>query len=224
MLKAFKTIIWRDLLLYARRQGEWSNPLLFFVVVVSLFPLALGSYLNSLAIITPAVIWVAVVLALLMSLENLFRLDYQEGALEQLLLSPYPLSGLLLGKMIAHWIAIGMPLLMLAPLLKVVLQGHAKGWSALCLSLLLGIPTLSLIGSIGAALTIGLQQSGLLLTVLVLPLMLPIVIFAASSVMAASQGLPFGAELLWLGALLVLALGLAPVALGAAIKISLHDD
>lgn len=214
-------VIGRDLSFYFQRRGECLIPLLFFIIVVSLFPMGLGPDSKLLTRIAPAVIWVAVVLSLLMSLESVFRQDYQEGTLEQFVLSPYPLSLLLLGKSIAHWVMIGIPLLVLAPFLSLLLQGSIEGLGVLGLTLILGIPTLSLLGSIGAALTIGLSNGGVLLAVLVLPLMMPIVIFSASAVAAAMQGLAFYSELLLLAALFVLALVLGPVALSIAVRASL---
>lgn len=214
-------VITRDLQLYFQRRGEYLIPLLFFIIVISLFPMGLGPDPKLLSRIAPAVIWVAVVLSLLMSLDSFFRQDYQEGSLEQFVLSPYPLSLLLLGKAIAHWIVIGIPLLILAPIFSILLQGSTTGLEVLALTLILGIPTLSLMGSIGAALTIGLSGGGLLLAVLVLPLMMPIVIFGASAVAAAIEGMPFYSELWLLGALFVLVLVAGPVALSAAVRTSL---
>lgn len=214
------TIIVRDLTLYWRRRSEWAMPLIFFIMVISLFPMALGFYLETIAELSPAIIWVAVVLALMMSLEGIYRQDYLEGILEQWLLSPYPLAVLLLGKSIAHWLALGIPLFILAPFFNMMLQGNSETFLALSLTLLLGIPTLSLIGNMGAALTIGLPQAGVLLTILVLPFMIPIIIFATSAMAAASLGLPFAAELLWLSAIGILALVLAPLASAAAVRIS----
>lgn len=221
MLKAIYSVIMRDLRLYFQRRGECLIPLLFFVLVVSLFPMGLGPDPKLLTQIAPAVIWVAVVLSLLMTLEGLFRQDYQAGSLEQFVLSPYPLSLLLLGKSIAHWIMIGAPLLLFAPIFYLILQGTTAGLGVLALTLLLGIPTLSLMGSIGAALTIGLPGGGLLLAVLVLPIMMPIVIFSASAVSAATIGMPFYSEIFLLMALFVLALVLGPVALSTAVRVSL---
>lgn len=221
MLKAIRFVIARDLRLYFQRRGECLIPLLFFILVVSLFPMGLGPDPKLLTQIAPAIIWIAVVLSLLMSLEGLFKQDYLEGSLEQFVLSPYPLSLLLLGKSIAHWITIGVPLLLLAPIFYLILQGTTKGLEVLGLTLLLGIPTLSLMGSVGAALTIGLPGGGLLLAVLVLPIMMPIVIFGASAAAAATLGMPFYSEIYLLTALLVLALALGPIALSTAIRASL---
>jgi heme exporter protein B len=213
VLNAMGCVIKRDLKLYIQQWGECLVSLLFFVLVVSLFPMGLGADPKLLARITPAVIWVAVVLSLLLSLENVFRQDYQEGSLEQMVLSPYPLCILLLGKSIAHWIMVGVPLLILAPCLSILLQGSTQGLGVLGLTLIFGIPTLSLIGSIGAALTIGLPNGGALLAVLVIPIMIPIVIFGASALSAAIGGDFFYSELYLLAALFVLALVLGPVAL-----------
>lgn len=221
VLKAMRCIVMRDLRLYFQRRGECLIPVLFFIIVVSLFPMGLGPDPKLLAQIAPAIVWVAVVLSLLMSLENVFKQDYQEGSLEQFALSPYPLSLLLLGKSIAHWIMIGLPLLLLAPIFCLILQGTADGLGVLVLTLLLGIPILSLIGSVGAALTIGLPGGGLLLAVLVLPLMMPMVIFGASAVTAATQGMPFYSELLLLAALFIFALVVAPAVLATSVRTSL---
>jgi heme exporter protein B len=221
VLKAMQCVIGRDLRLYFQHWGECLIPMLFLILVVSLFPMGLGSHPKLLARIAPAVIWIAVVLSLLMSLESVFRQDYQEGSLAQIVLSPYPLSILLLGKSIAHWIMVGLPLLILAPFLSILLQGSTEGLGVLGLTLIFGIPTLSLIGSIGAALTIGLPNGGVLLAVLVLPIMMPIVIFGTSAVTAATEGVAFYSELYILAALFILALALGPVALSNAVRASL---
>ncbi len=221
MLNAMCCVITRDLRLYFQRRGEYLIPLLFFTIVISLFPMGLGVDPKLLSRIAPAAIWIAVVLSLLMSLDSLFRQDYQEGSLEQFVLSPYPLSLLLLGKTIAHWIVIGIPLLILAPIFSLILQGSTTGLGVLVLTVMLGIPTLSLMGSIGAALTIGLPGGGLLLAVLVLPMMMPIVIFGTSAVTAAIGGMPFYSEIWLLLALFILALVAGPVALSAAVRTSL---
>lgn len=220
MLKAMWFVIRRDLQLYFQQWGECLIPLIFFILIVSLFPMGLGADPKLLARIAPAVIWIAVVLSLLMSLESVFRQDYQEGSLEQMALSPYPLSILLLGKSIAHWMMVGVPLLILAPFLSILLQGSTEGLGVLGLTLVLGIPTLSLIGSMGAALTIGLPNGGALLAVLVMPIMMPIVIFGTSALAAAMDNVSFYAELYVLAALFVLALVLGPVALSHAVRAS----
>jgi heme exporter protein B len=164
---------------------------------------------------------VAVLLSLVMSLESVFRTDIQEGSLEQFVLSPYPLSMLMFAKSMAHCVAMGLPLLLLAPIFSLTLHLDAMGIIVLWITLSLGIPTISLVGSIAAALTIGLQRGGLLLAIITLPLIMPIVIFGASGVRAASLGLPFYSEILFLAAFLFLALVLGPVAVAAAVRVSL---
>ncbi len=213
-------MIKRDLRLYCQQWGECLTPVFFFTVVVTLFPMGVGVAPKLLARIAPAVIWIAVVLSLLMSLENIFRQDYQEGSLEQMILSPYPLPILLLGKSIAHWLMIGLPLFILAPLLHMLLQGASEGLGVLALTLLLAIPTLSLMGSMGAALTIGLPNGGALLAVLVLPMMIPVVIFGTSALTAVIEGVSFDLELYMLAALFVLTLTLGPIALSNAVRAS----
>jgi heme exporter protein B len=222
MLSPFLAIVRRDVLLMTCKRGEWGMPLFFFVMTVSLFPIALGPQSTLLPPLAPAIIWVAVVLSLLMSLEGVFRSDHQEGILEQFVLSPYPLPLLLLGKSTAHWLAMGLPLLILAPVLGFMLHLSASGVGALLLTLIIGIPTLSLMGCIGATLTIGLHQGGLLLAILILPLMMPVIIFGTSGVVAANQALPFYAEILLLSALLLLMLVLGPIVAAMALRASLE--
>lgn len=222
MIKPLLCIIGRDLTLCIRRRGEWIMPMIYFLMVASLFPVAIDPTPEVLAKLAPGTIWVAVVLSLLMSLENLFRTDYQAGSLEYLMLSPYPLPVLVLGKCIAHWVAVGIPLIVLAPLIGLLLNLSFIGIWILWITLLLGIPTLSLLGSVGVALTIGLHRGGILLAILGLPLMMPVIIFGTSAVVKANQNLPFTAELLLLTALLVLALGFVPLAVSAAIKVSVE--
>jgi len=220
LFTAFYTLLRRDLLMAFRHRGELANPLLFFVLVVSLFPLALGPDSRTLAPLAPGVIWVAALLASMLSLEGLFRSDFDDGALEQLLLSPHPVAVLVFAKVLAHWLITGVPLIVLAPLLGVLLHLPQPGMPALMLSLLLGTPVLSLVGSIGVALTVGVRRGGLLLSLLILPLYVPVLIFAASAVGDAAHGLQVGAQLTFLAAMLVLALRLAPIATGAALRIS----
>lgn len=222
MLKALSGIIMRDLTLYMRRRGDCLMPVVYFVMVVSLFPMALDLEPVLLAQLIPGIIWVAVVLSLLMSLENLYRSDHQEGSFEQFMLSSYPLPVLLLGKSIAHWLAIGLPLLLLAPMIGFLLHLPLPVVWVLWLTLLIGIPTISLLATIGVALTIGLHRGGLLLAVLVLPLIMPVMIFGSLCVKQASQGMPFSAELFLLLALLVLTLGFVPVVIATAVRIGVE--
>ncbi len=220
LLNACSALLRRDMTLALRHRGELANPLLFFVIVVSLFPLGLGPESRTLQAIAPAVIWVSALLAAMLSLDSVFRSDFDDGSLEQLLLSPHPTSLLVLTKVFAHWLVSGLPLLLMAPLLGVLLHLPGAATGTLIASLALGTPVLSLVGAIGVALTVGLRRGGVLLSLLVLPLYVPVLIFAASAVASAAVELPVTAELYFLGSLLVLSLTLAPLAAAAALRIS----
>jgi len=220
--QGFRVVLRRDLTLAYRRRAEITNPLVFFVIVVTLFPLSMGPEANLLARVAPGIIWVAALLASLLSLDAIFSPDHQDGTLEQLLLSPHPLSLMVLAKVISHWLVSGVPLLLLAPVLALLLHLPESALGILMLSLLLGTPTLSLIGAIGVALTVGLRKGGVLLSLLVLPLYIPVLIFGALAVDAAAGGLSPDANLYLLGAVLALALSLAPVAAAAALRVSLE--
>lgn len=217
---AFYAMLRRDLLLAFRHRGELANPLLFFLMIVTLYPLGVSPEVELLRRIAPGVIWIAALLAALFSLENLFRSDFEDGALEHMLLSPHPLSILVLAKVLAHWLVSGLPMLLLAPLLGLLLSMPETAVSALVLTLGLGTPLLSLIGAIGVALTVGLKRGGVLLTLLILPLYIPVLIFATNAVTAAAAGMPIAGQIYFLAALLVLALTLAPLAIAAALRIS----
>lgn len=219
-LSAFLGVLRRDLQLAVRNRSELVNPLLFFILVVSLFPLGIGPGPRLLAQIAPGVIWVAALLATLLSMERLFRADFEDGTLEHLLLSPHGLAFLALAKILAHWLVTGLPLIVISPLLGVLLQLPTDAIPLLPLTLLLGTPVLSLIGAIGVALTAGLRRGGVLLTLLVLPLYIPVLIFGSTAVAAAAAGLPVTGHLALLGALLALALTLAPLATAAGLRIS----
>jgi len=211
----------RDFKLVWRRRGDALNPLLFAIIVVALFPLALGPETAMLARISSGTILVAVLLAMLLSLDALFRSDLEDGSLEQLVMSPHPLSLLLGCKVLVHWITTAVPLLAAAPLLAQLLHMPSGSLGVLLASLALSTPLLSLIGSVCVALTVGMRRSGMLLSLLVLPLIVPVLIFGAGACDAAQMGLAYTAPLLWLGAWLVVALVLAPLAAAAALKISL---
>ena len=211
----------RDLALIWRRRGDALNPLLFAIIVVALFPFALGPEQATLARIAAGTIFVALLLASLLSLDMLFRSDLEDGSLEQLVLSPHPLSLLLACKIAIHWLTTTLPLIVIAPLLAQMLYLPDTVLPVLLIALALATPLLSLIGAVCVALTVGMRRSGMLLTLLVLPLIVPALIFGAGACNAAQAGLPFTAPLLWLGAWLVLALVLAPLAAAAALKISL---
>lgn len=223
-LGLFKSTFKRDLVLAYRRKSELVNPLIFFLIVASLFPIGVSPDPNFLSQLAPGLVWVAALLATLLSMESLFKSDYEDGSLEQLLLSPQPIFLVVLSKVAAHWLLSGLALTVVAPLLGVMLFLPAEGMPGLMLSLLLGTPTLSLIGAIGAALTVGLRRGGVLISLLVLPLYIPVLIFGSSAVQAAVTGLPLGGYLSLLGAMLALALVLAPIAAGAALRISVSGD
>ncbi|HUT40744.1 MAG TPA: heme exporter protein CcmB [Gammaproteobacteria bacterium] len=221
LTRAFTLLIRRDLILAMRHRAEMINPLLFFILVTSLFPLGIGANPKLLQAVGPGVIWVAALLAALLSLEGVFRSDFEDGTLEQYLLSSHPVSLLVLAKVLAHWLITGLPLLLISPLLGVFLGLPAAGIKILFITLLLGTPVLSLIGAVGVALTVGLRKGGMILSLLVLPLYIPLLIFASSAVDTAATGLPVTAHLSLIAALLVLALSLSPFATAAALRISL---
>ena len=178
MLNTLMQIIRRELLIAYRRQADIFNPLWFFIIVITLFPLGIGPEPNLLARIAPGIIWVAALLAALLSMERLFRDDYLDGSLEQMLLMPTPLSVAAFAKMIAHWLLTGLPLILISPLLAILLSLNLHTWIAVLLTLLIGTPTLSFLGAIGMALTVGLRKGGVLLSLLILPLYIPVLIFA----------------------------------------------
>lgn len=216
-------IVRRDLLLALRRRAEMANPLLFFLMVCTLFPLGIGPEPKQLAALAPGVLWVVALLACLLASDGLFRSDFDDGSLEQMLLSPSSMYVLALAKSIAHWLVTGLPLAMLAPVLALLLQLPSTAMFALVSSLLLGTAVLSLIGAIGAALTVGLRRGGLLLSLIVLPLYIPVLIFGASAVQSAVEGFAYRGQLAVLGALLALAIPLVPLAVASAVRISLDN-
>ncbi|MDD2739114.1 heme exporter protein CcmB [Methylomonas lenta] len=222
LTQAFWAIIRRDLLLAFRRRAEMANPLLFFVMVVTLFPLAVGAQPNLLQTMAPGVIWVSALLAALLSLDGLFRSDFEDGSLEQLLLSPHSLSILVLGKIVAHWLVTGLPLLLIAPLLALFLGLPERAMPTLWLTLILATPVLSLIGAIGVALTVGLRRGGMILSLLVLPLYIPVLIFASNAVDRAASGLPVTAQINILLSMFLLSLVLTPLPTAAALKMSVN--
>jgi heme exporter protein B len=220
MFEAFLIIVRRDITLAMRRRSDLFTTLFFFVIVVSLFPLGIGPEMNTLRLIAPGVVWVAALLASMLALERLFAADFEDGTLEQMLLVPQPLSLLVLGKVTAHWLVTGLPLAIVAPLLGLQYDLSPEALGVLVVSLLLGTPSLSLIGAIGAALTLGLRGGGVLVSLLVLPLCIPVLIFGAGAVEANVSGLGEQGHLSMLGALLVLSLLFSPLAASAALRIS----
>ncbi len=221
-MKAFRLLISRELTIALRRKTDILNPLWFFILVISLFPLAIGPEPNLLARISPGIIWVAALLSSLLALERLFKDDYLDGALEQMMLQSTPLPLLVLAKVFAHWLLTGLPLIIVSPLLALLLSLTLDVWLAVVLTLLLGTPTLSLLGAIGVALTVGLQKGGVLLSLLILPLFIPVLIFATAAIDAASLGFGYQGQLAVLAAMLVAAVTLTPFATAAALRVSVQ--
>lgn len=220
MFKVFAIIMKRDLLLAMRRKSDITSTLFFFVVVVSLFPLAIGPELETLRMIAPGIVWVAALLASMLALDHMFSVDFMDGSLEQMLLTPQPLSVLVIAKITAHWLITGLPLVLIAPVLGLQYDLSTEAIGVLMITLLVGTPALSLIGAIGAALTLGLRGGGVLVSLLVLPLTIPVLIFGAGAVEANVSGLGAEGHLSMLAAILVVALLLAPMATAAALRIS----
>ena len=220
-VNAFMSILHRDILLGLRHRSELANPLIFFLIVVSMFPLALGPEREILQRIGPGVIWVAALLATSLSLEMMFRSDYEDGTLEQILLSKHPVTVLVIAKIVAHWLQTGAPLILAGIFLGILLHLPASLLFPLVLTLLLGTPVLSLVGSAAVALTIGLRGGGMLLALLILPLYIPVLIFSVAAVDNAAQGFSIRGELYFLSAILVLAVTLAPFATTASLRIRL---
>ncbi|HEY4145648.1 heme exporter protein CcmB [Pinirhizobacter sp.] len=218
---ACAALLRRDLLLAWRRRGDIAMPVLYALIVTTLFPFALGPEDALLQRIAGGVILVTVLLAMLLALDAMFRGDIEDGSLEQLLLAPQPLALMLAIRIFAHWITTALPLIIISPLLAGMLHLPTPVIGVLVVALLLATPLLSLIGAILVALTAGTRRSGMLLALMLLPLCVPVVIFAAGAVAAAQQGLPWVAPIAWLGAALVLAVVLAPLACAAALRIAL---
>lgn len=221
LLQAVSAGLCRDLLVAGRRAHAVLLPLVFFVIVTSLFPLGVGPEPALLRALAPGMLWVAALLATLLSLNRLFADDYADGTLELLALSPHPLSLLVVAKVTAHWLVTGLPLVLLSPLLAVSLNLPERALPVLMASLLLGTPVLSLIGAIGAALTVGVRGGGVLISVLVLPLYTPVLVFGAGAVVQAAAGHSAEAYLSVLAGFLALAVTLAPWATAAALRVSL---
>jgi heme exporter protein B len=213
----------RDLLLAFRHRNDIINPLAFFLMVAVLFPLGVSPDPTFLSEVAPGVIWVAALLACLLSVDGIFRTDYEDGSLEQMLVSSESLLTLVLAKVLTHWLVSGFCLAIISPLVAMMFFLPEQGYFALIMSLLLGTPTLSLMGAIGAALTVALRKGGVLISLLVLPLYIPVLIFGAGTVQAGAMGLPIQGYLALLAAILVLSLMLAPFAISAALKISIRS-
>ena len=223
MMRILATVLQRELMISYRRRADLINPLLFFLIVVALFPIGVTPNLDELAKMAPGILWVAALLASLLSLDLLFRHDFDDGSLEQMLLSSIPAQLLVLCKAMNHWLVTGLPLTLLSPLLSVMLALPPAAVPLQMLTLALGTLTLSMLGSIGAAITVGLRKGGLLLTVLVMPLLVPVVIFGTSTVYAFNNELPWLAQLALLGACSAGAVALSPWLAVAALRISVGE-
>jgi len=218
----FAAILRRDLLLAFRHRGEIANPVLFFFMVVTLVPLGLTPEAGRLAEIAPGILWVMALLASLLSVEGMFQSDYRDGTLEQMMILPQPLYVMVLAKILAHWLVTGLPLTLLAPVLGMMLSLPEAGYLPLILSLLMGTAVLSLVGAIGAALTVALRKGGLLLSLIVMPLYMPVLIFGASTVQRAVDGFSVEGPLAIIGALLAFSLLVSPFATAGALRVSMH--
>lgn len=220
MFDAFWQIVRKELVAAFRQQSDILNPIWFFVIVVTLFPLGIGTDPALLARIAPGIIWVAALLAALLSFERLFKDDYIDGSLEQMMLAPQPLAWLVSAKVFSHWLLTGLPILFVSPLLAIFLSLSMGTYFALFLTLLIGTPILSLLGAVGVALTIGLRKGGVLLSLIMLPLSIPILIFSTMAIDAAAFGQSYLGLLMLLAAMLVGSITLAPFAIAASLRVS----
>ncbi|MGI9293149.1 MAG: heme exporter protein CcmB [Pseudomonadales bacterium] len=219
MLDSLAILLPRELLLSLRHWSDSLQPVWFFLLVVLLFPLSVGPDSKKLMLLAPGLIWVIALLAVLLTVDGLFRSDYADGSLEQMLLSSHSLYFLVLAKLLAQSLILGLPLLVVSPLLALLLGLPTEALPTLLLSLLTGLPALIFIGAIGAALTVGFQRGGLLLSLLILPFYLPVLIFGAGAVQSAAQGFTPAGQLAMLAALLLLAMALAPLAVAASLRL-----
>ncbi|GAC33458.1 heme exporter protein CcmB [Paraglaciecola polaris] len=220
MSASLTAILRRDLALAYRQRSELMQPMMFFILVISLFPLGIGPNPEILQKVGPGVIWVAAILSSLLGMERLFKDDYNDGSLEQVMLSSTPLPMVVLVKVFAHWLTSIVPLLLLSPLLALFLNLTQEMYWALLLTLLLGTPLLSLVGAIAVGLTLSLNRGGVLLALLLLPVFIPLLIFATAAVEAASLQLPYNAQLAIIGAMLLISLAMAPFAIAYALRVS----
>jgi heme exporter protein B len=210
----------RELSLLARQKADWLNPLLFFIIVLSLFPLGVGPEPNLLRIMAPGIVWIAALLAVLLGAERLFKDDYRNGVLEQLVAAQQPLFSFVLAKLLSNWCSTGLPLILLSPLVALLLAMDLQGFVALLFTLLLGTPLLSLLSVMGAALTVSADKGGILLALLILPLYIPLLIFASAAVEAASMGMAYHGQLAIMLAILLFAMALIPLAVISALKLN----
>lgn len=223
VLRGVKSLLRKEWLIAFRQRSEWVNPLFFFVMVVTLFPLGIGPNPDTLRMIAPGVVWIAALLSTLIAADGLFKPDYEDGSLDQLLIAPQPLFLLVLTKVLSHWAMTGLPLTLLSPVLAAMLNLDASPRWTLTLSLLLGTPVMSFVSAIGSALTVGLRRGGVLVSLIALPLYVPILIFGTGAVVAAADGFEVVGQLSLLGAMLALAICLAPFAIAESLRISASD-
>ncbi|MEE2000071.1 heme exporter protein CcmB [Alkalimonas sp. MEB108] len=214
------TFLRRELVLLARQKADWLNPLLFFLIVLTLFPLGVGPEPNQLRIMAPGIVWIAALLSVLLAAERLFRDDYRNGVIEQLVASRQGLMAFVLAKVAANWLSTGLPLVVISPVVAMLLGVESAAFVAMMLTLLLGTPLLSILSVLGAALTMSADKGGILLALLILPLYIPLLIFASAAIEAASMGLPYSGQLAILVAMLLLALALVPLAVASALRIN----
>ena len=223
MNSAFFALLQRDLLLAFRNPGDIATPVIFFVVTVTLFSFAAGGDLGKLTTIGPGVVWVAALLSAMLSLDGIFRNDYEDGTLEQMLLAPSALSVQVLAKVLAHWLSTGLPLIAISPILGILMNLDLTATSVLVVTIALSTPVFSLVGAFGAALVVTQKKAGILLSLLTLPLCIPVLIFSILGVMAAASGQPFGGHLSLLGAFLVFSLTVAPFAIAGSLRLLAGD-
>jgi heme exporter protein B len=223
MLNSLATIIRHDILLTMRQAYTWMTPLLFFVFVFCFFPLALGPDYILLKKIAPGIIWVAALLAIVMSIGNIFHTDAEEGHLDLILQSPHPLTLIVLCKIISHWITYCLPLILVSPLLGLLLHLNNEAMLALVMTLLLGTPVLCLLGAVGAGLVVGIRHHGLLLPILIMPLYIPVLIFGTGTILAANANLPINGYLAIMGAFILLSLAFAPLLTGLALRMGVNQ-
>ena len=222
MPHAFSQTLKRDLVIAFKRKNDIVNPFMFFVIVISLFPVGISPDPEQLALIAPGVVWIAVLLSAMLSMDSLFRADYEDGSLEQLLMSPQPLYFMVLAKNLAHWLVSGLPVVIVSPVLAYMLALPAESYGTLFLSLLIGTPVLSLVGAIAVALTVSLGSRGLILAVIILPMSVPVLIFGTLAVQATLGTGQVAGYLALMLAMLTAAIGLAPLATSAALRISVN--
>lgn len=216
----FGVFLQRELRLLARQKSDWLNPVLFFIIVLTLFPLGVGPEPNMLRIIAPGIVWIAALLSVLLAAERLFKDDYRNGVVEQLVAARHALLAFVLAKIASNWLSTGLPLVLLAPVVALLFNMEFAALQAMALTLLLGTPVLSLLSVLGAAITVSADKGGILLALLILPLYIPLLIFASAAIEAASMGLDYSGQLAVLLAIVLFSLALVPIAVCSALKIN----